>query len=339
MKDVDPSTDKVKLVIETTFELAYLVQIDIKTLVRGTVFECRRVPRVNDFKLFDDEVSVTFNRSKTSTIMTIRGKPETKETYENYGFRIRDIFSFAFGVNCHFETVIYTFQSGQSYVEPRAAVRTYNSGYQIIPVKNIDHFVAIIKDKYFNLPDIFWKRLWILTDHLNNCRYGYLDDRLPRITQAWELFVYLSKKEKGDVKKTKEYKKLVKGLEELINEINAEVDKWAEDQDALKGLHDPKKIKEKITAKLFDIGIVNRIMLHLERLGLGDSKYRETLKIIFRYRNEAHHGGLIKESNKEKVLEQAEDSVFILQSAILKLIGYTGEVINPEISKRVRDLI
>ncbi len=277
----------------------------------------------------NEKILIEFDKSKNDEFKKIEAELESKsetglltlfneknhDKSQKLAIDIISLLSLALGENIIFDRCLFREDNLDKPFEKEMVVNT-NKGEQIIPNFEIKEFLEKTLPIYNNLSDIEKNEILVITDYLNQTSNGYIEDRILRMAQAWEIAAMYW---------VKETIVLTDELSDLREKIKNVIKIWKQernfnDVDGELG----KKILSSIDEEINLIKLNRLISSHQ----LKKEEINLELKKIKKLRDCVVHTGKITNSGISP-----NEAIFILLSGIqglqliiLKRLGYDGLV-------------
>ena len=225
---------------------------------------------------------------------------------------IRTMLSLASGNDVKFNRQVINYSNG-SKVEIWREFIGYEFGAKIcIPFYRTADYLKQCLPLFKSTEKSIRKKIGAAISYINSTSNGYLDDRILRITQAWELLADQLVDFKFEISQPRtEFKRALKST------LKAWRDKYpGQDPEGFLGTRVIESLEyDKAIEKL--TGLAKAFNLNFEKIGLD---FPELIKL----RNNVAHTGFMK--TKKRPVELLESSRFGLQILILRYLNYKGEL-------------
>ncbi len=275
----------------------------------------------NVVKLLSLEEELTY--AKETGLLVIDGNIK-QENLLQLALDIKNLLSLALGKMVIFDRQAYLIND-ELKEEKRKMREPSNEGNQIIPSFELEDFLNQTLPKWTNLEKQQKDKLFVAIDYLNQTRWGFIADRILRVTQAWE-----SLADNWGIKAD-----LDNRLKDLQGKLNATYKEWR-NSDFNKQVDPNGEIgskissainQEKLLTKLIELS--NSYGLKIEGLNLRELK---------RLRDEVAHTGRIEIKGTEAI-HIITPAITGLQIIILRFLGYSGKIISGKENRRTFDYI
>lgn len=239
--------------------------------------------------------------------------PSSKYSSLELAIDVVNLLSIALGKRIIFDRQIYWNDSSFEELK-KNMVKNYNMGEQIIPDFEIQSYLHLTLANWRKLQKKVKDEVFIITDYLNQTKYGFIEDRVLRAFQAWECAAtfWIEK-----IELTDDLKVLRNKLKNTFNEWKEEYN-FNDNGELLSSILLPFKEKKTILK-------INELVLKYK---LNEESFSLELKTLKTLRDQVAHNGRIDKPGAE-VINIIEPSVFGLQLLLLKMLGYDGLVCVP----------
>lgn len=223
---------------------------------------------------------------------------------------IKNLLSFALGQQITFDR--FAFEDGEE--REKTMIKNSNSGSQIIPDHELIRFLEGAVPIWNQFTKDECDRYFIIIDYLNQSTKGFIEDRILRVTQAWESLTDFFKVESKIPENLKDLKEQLKEVYNTWKKIDTNKEF---DQNSNLG----NKIKEPINQEV----LLSKLYKLADQEGLDYEQINLDFRALKNLRDKVAHTGIINIESKEaiKILEPAVKG---LQIILLKKLKYTGKI-------------
>jgi hypothetical protein len=266
-------------------------------------------------------ISIYWRLPQVASIITLEKEGETIDEYLNFiNFLIIPI-SIATGRHISFG-IQHIYNENRNYKALHNNFSSCNFIKQIIPDTSLNAFISSGMEKVKNLEHSKYLDLKTINEYLNETDHGYLDDRILRLVQCWEILANSWVKSKP---------KLTVEIQELKSEIKENLKGWHEkypdlDKDRLLDDRLHKALEWEKSVSLLE-GILKDFNLDNDILKIDFPR-------LIKLRNSVAHSGRFEE---EDTLHDLLKGQFGLRLIILRIFGYEGSV-NDYISGEIKPI-
>ena len=258
--------------------------------------------------------SKNWNLQLEGNTLRLRNPVATKNQFLSKANNITSVLSLALGNDVVFNRQLYYHHSNLVIEDWRRKVDYHFGAHQCIPVFKLNTFLESTLANFEKWNNKKRKTFFSTVSYINSSSKGYLEDRLLRISIAWESLAqsWSIKSRKADNNKLELFKKyLKKSIKEF--ELPSEYDKEFLSDRILRSIE-----WEKINDTL--ISFSDQFCLNQDRLGLD-------FKSLIRIRNDvAHTGHFRKKYSKDFLINLLHKHIFGLQIILLIELGYNDLV-------------
>jgi hypothetical protein len=253
------------------------------------------------------------NPTLETGILRIDGLTDQEENLK-LAQTIRHLMSLALGRNIIFDRQVFKDYNEESQVF-RKMSDPINEGVQIVPEFCIDEYLIKTIPNWQSQSKDEEKALFVAINYLNQTKNSYIEDRILKVSQAWESLAEFWKIESD----------LDDRLLQLNNQLRDAYKKWREEND-VSDIDDSGHIGSKISSSINQEKLLSKLEGLATRFRLNKSKLNLKFKELKSLRDQVAHTGRINISGKEAypILESALKG---LQIIILDHLGYDGLVI------------
>jgi hypothetical protein len=303
------------ILVMTTKANFYLINYELEHSISAQLFEYKISLKRHDSNYSNNQLhNSLIEEFRETGILEIIG-PYNEDLFLQTAIDITNLLSLALGKTFPFDNQEY-FNEGRSKKKTKEMVRPMNSGNQIVPEFGLGKYLEETFPIWQNLPKNEKDRYFVVINYLNQSKHGYIEDRILRAAQAWEILAEFQKIESD----------LSDGKKSLRTSIKRTIKEWKkqfpdEDEDGvLCGKILLSIDREKNLQKL--IMLAERYKLLIDKIGIDFRQLKEL-------RDQAVHSGIININGREaiKVLEPAVKG---LQLVLLKIFNYDGLVLDEE---------
>lgn len=237
-----------------------------------------------------------------------------KEESVKLALTIKNLLSFALGEHIIFDRA--NFEIGKETEEiKKSMVKNSNSGWQIIPDHELIKFLQESIPTWHQLGKEQQDRYYIIIDYLNQSTKGFIEDRILRVSQAWEsLTDFLNVK--GEIPEK---------LLDLRKELKTAYRNWKK-KDGNKEFDENGELGNKIISAINQEILLSKLFNLANQEGLDYEEINLDFRALKTLRDKVAHTGKIEIDGKEaiKILEPAIKG---LQIILLKKLNYSGRII------------
>jgi hypothetical protein len=240
-----------------------------------------------------------------------------KEDYLKKIIDITSLISLATGNQTTFHRQIYISPTNEEYEVWRKRVDYHFGIGSIIEPVRITHFLEQTLTNYENLDPAKSGAINRAVEYINSAAHGYIEDRIFRVSVAWEL---LSLEYCPFNKLDPELATLKKRLKKSIKEWNKEYPELNKD-----GL-----LNDRVSKSLE----WEKLVMQMKKFAKSENLDVETIGINFHELKElrdnvAHTGKFKQKVDSMHIIKAMEKAIFGLRVIILKKLGYNGDIQKP----------
>jgi len=253
------------------------------------------------------------NPTLETGILRIDGLTDQEENLK-LAQTIRNLMSLGLGRSIIFDRQIFKDNNEESQVF-RKMSDPINEGVQIVPEFCLDEYLIKTIPKWQSQSKEEENALFVAINYLNQTKNSFIEDRILKVTQAWESLAEFWEIESD----------LDDRLLQLKNQLKDTYKKWREEND-VSDIDDSGQIGSKISSSINQEKLLSRLEGLTTRFQLNKAKLNLKFKELKSLRDQVAHTGRINISGKEAypILESALKG---LQIIILDHLGYDGLVI------------
>jgi hypothetical protein len=258
-----------------------------------------------------------FNSKKNpileTALLEIKGISDQEE-YLKMAQTIKHLLSLALGRNVIFDRQVYFINNEESTVFKKMS-DPINEGIQIVPEFTLSEYLIQTIPKWQSLSKEEENALYVAINYLNQTKNSFIEDRILKVTQAWESLAEFWKIESV----------LDERLQLLKDQLKHTYNSWREENDVI-DLDTSGQIGSKISSSINQEKLISKLEGLTSKFSLDKSKLNLKLKELKSLRDQVAHTGKINISGKDAhpILESAFKG---LQIIILDHLGYEGFVI------------
>lgn len=241
------------------------------------------------------------------------GNATDKEESIKLALTIKNLLTFALGEYVIFDRTNFE-NDGVIEEMKKSMVKNSNSGWQIIPDHELIRFLQESIPTWHQLNKEEQDRYFIVIDSLNQSTKGFIEDRVLRITIAWEsLTDFLNVT--GEIPKN---------LLDLRNKLKATYREWKK-KNGNNELDPNGELGNKITSAINQEKLLSKLLNLANQEGLDYEEINLDFRALKNLRDKVAHTGKIDIDGREaiKILEPAIKGLQIL---LLKKLDYTGKI-------------
>jgi len=250
--------------------------------------------------------------------MQMQKENEQQFSYTQTAIQIIDLLSLATGNAVIFNKQRFYYDDDRQFDIWRPRLGNNFGVYECVPEYAIRQFIRQTYPTWKNLDNDDTKLINNAVNYINSTAFGYLEDRVFRITQAWES---VANKWVGDINNlSDEIKDLKNRLKNSLRDWRKEFPNYDKD-----GFYGNRVINALTWNKAIDKTnlLASKFRLDLEKLKIDFQR-------LFELRNAvAHNGKFKKKENPSELSEILENARFGLQVLFLKKLKYSDLVISP----------
>jgi hypothetical protein len=308
------------------FPLVGIYELNLDVEIDGWKIKC-----LEENGKLTKEKSKNWNLQLESCVLCLENKNATEQEYVSKAINITSLLSLALGNDVVFNRQLFYDKDRLIKEEWRRKVDYHFGADRCIPDFNIDKFLIVALANIEQWDEKKRQVYFSTLSYINSSSKGYLEDRLLKISIAWEALA-----EKWKIKRPKsnnsELDSLKKRLKETINDSQLP-DGYKKEFliDRVLGSLDWEKNTDKM------IAFCNQYYLNADKLGLDFSS-------LNKIRNDIAHTGLFRRKySKDFLIDLLSNHTIGLQIILLLELNYT-DLIESEENKwrtfiKVEDLL
>ncbi len=274
--------------------------------------EIQIVSNDNHIKQIDDFNSEG-NPILETGILRINGLTNREENLK-LAQTIRNLMSLALGRDIIFDRQKFTVDNEESQVFKKMS-DPINEGIQIVPEFCLEEYLTKTIPKWQSQSKDEENALFVAINYLNQTKNSFIEDRILKVTQAWESLA--------------EFWKIESELDERLLKLKGQLKdvykKWRSEND-VSDIDVSGQIGSKISSSINQEKLLGKLEGLTTRFQLNKSKLNLELKELKSLRDQVAHTGRINMSGKE-ALPILKSAIKGLQIIILDHLGYDGLVI------------
>jgi len=297
--DSKKTADKIEFYITNLFELNHSFS-----------FEGFNINISSSIEPILQRISIYWRLPQVASIITLEKKGETIDEYLNIINFLMIPISVATGRHISFG-IQHIYNENRNYKALHNHYSSCNFIEQIVPETSLNAFISSGLGKVKNLEHNKYLDLKTINEYLNETDHGYLDDRILRLVQCWEILANSWIKSKP---------KLTIEIQNLKSEIKKALKEWHKkypdlDKDRLLDDRLHKALEWEKSISLLE-GILKDFKLDNDILKINFPR-------LIKLRNSVAHSGRFGD---EDTLQDLLKGQFGLRLLILRIFGYEGEV-------------
>lgn len=258
------------------------------------------------------KISKYWKLPQVGSIITIKKASESVEEYLKIINYVLWIVSLATGRHLSFG-IQHIFNDERNYKAVHNNFSSYNYIHDIIPINSVKHLLSNGLIKLNGFDDSKLIDIRTVLEYLNDTDHGYLDDRILRIVQCWEIVSNTWNIRKQN--HSPELAELKSILKQTLKEWHKKFPEF--DKDCL--------IDDRIHKGIEWEKVINLLKGTLIEFNLDNSILKIDFPKLIKLRNSVAHKGRIGD---EDALDDLLKAQFGIRLVLLRLLGYDGQLIN-----------
>lgn len=252
-------------------------------------------------------------QQEAATLYITSKIPIRRVDFLEHAIIVCEILSLAIGNTITFHRQKFSTDDGTTLEVWRRRVDFYSDSGSIVYSFDLGDLIKSSLENHFSFKDSSKTAIRRAIDYINSSSHGFMEDKILRVCQAWELLADEFCEKQKD---TNEIKLLKVGLKKQIKT-------WSDEH--------PDMSKEEISNRVLGSLNWNRLIIQLNNLAdsedLDLKKIDLDLLLVKKMRDQVAHTGRFKDySERELFHEILKKAVFGLRIIILRKLGYHGHV-------------
>jgi len=255
-------------------------------------------------------ISIYWRLPQVASIITLEKEGETIDEYLNIINYLMIPISIATGRHISFG-IQHIYNENRNYKALHNNYSSCNFIKQIVPEDSLNTFISSSLEKVKNLEHNKYLDLKTINEYLNETDHGYLDDRILRLVQCWEILANSWIKSKP--KLSNEVRDLKSEIKKILKEWHSNYPDLDKDRLLDDRLH--KALEWEKSISLLE-GILKDFKLNNDILKIDFQR-------LIKFRNSVAHSGRFGD---EDTLQDLLKGQFGLRLLILRIFDYNGEI-------------
>jgi len=289
------------------FYISNLFDLNLSFSFHGYTIEIK-----SDRESIKERISLYWKLPQVGSVITVTKPNDPIEEYLKIINYVLWIISLATGRHLSFG-IQHIFNEERNYKAIHNNFSSYNFIREIIPSNSIKHLLSkglVILNGYdkSNLVDFR-----TVLEYLNETDHGYLDDRILRIVQCWEIVSSTWNNRKQNL--SPEVAELKNSLKQTLKEWHKKFPEF--DKDGLVG--------DRLHKGLEWDKVINLLKGTLIKFNIDNSAVKIDFPKLIKLRNSVAHKGRFGD---EDALDDLIKAQFGIRLVLLRILGYDGQILN-----------